>query len=159
LQSVGAKTLNRLNFRFDEKIFKENNADFNLTKYAIKKATVGEMTNFAGRVVPSNFWKESRIKSCTAYVTKVDDEPASIAYTSYRHEDILELGIETAEAHRGKGLARAVCIQLINYCLREKLTPMWSCRMDNEGSVKLAKKLGFVETMQIPYYHIARDGK
>jgi len=91
---------------------------------------------------------------CISYITLANGEAASIAYSSYIHENIIEIGIETAEAHRGKGLARLACAELIRHILEAKRIPMWSCRADNTASVKLAEKLGFVQTLQLPYYMI-----
>ena len=154
VKSGKLEVFSRLNFNFNQKIFEENNAQFDLNSFDIQEGTVDMMKNINGRVVPKNFWEESKLDLCKSYVAMVDNKPASIAYTSYLHDNILEMGIETAEEHRGKGLALAVCIALIHYCIKKNLTPVWSCRLENTGSVKLAKRLGFVETARFPYYRI-----
>jgi len=50
------------------------------------------------------------------------------AYSAYIHDNYLELGIETVEEYRGKGLAQYVCSALIDYCLQNNFEPVWSCR-------------------------------
>lgn len=38
-----------------------------------------------------------------------------------------------------------------------KLTePIWSCRLENTGSYKLAQKIGFLPTAEIPYYRLSK---
>jgi hypothetical protein len=34
------------------------------------------------------------------------------------------------------------------------LTPVWSCREDNAGSMRLAQSLGFVATRWLPYFEV-----
>ena len=89
-----------------------------------------------------------------AFTVMIDGKPASTAFTSARHDDKLEIGIETKTEYHGKGLGYIACAKLIEYCLEHQLEPVWSCRLDNIGSVKLSQKLGFVETLNMPYYHI-----
>ena len=86
----------------------------------------------------------------------VDSKPVSTAFTSARHDDKLEIGVETLQSYQGKGLAYLACAKLIEYCMDRELEPVWSCRLENTGSVNLAKKLGFIETLRMPYYHIPK---
>jgi len=149
-----AKRYNRLNFTFDENMFIKNNPSFHNNQ--IKPTTLDMFNNIEGLVVPKEFWRDERefMKKAASYTILVDDKPASTAFAAYRHDDLLEIGIETLSEYRGKGLARVVCVALINHCLENKLTPMWSCRLENTASVKLAKKLGFLETKRFPFYYI-----
>jgi RimJ/RimL family protein N-acetyltransferase len=70
------------------------------------------------------------------------------------HDNYLELGIETVEAYRGKGLAQSVCSALIDYCLQNNYEPVWSCRFENTASYRLAQKLGFEPVSTRTYYKL-----
>jgi RimJ/RimL family protein N-acetyltransferase len=70
-------------------------------------------------------------------------------------DNMLELGMETVPKFRGKGFAQHTCSQLIDYCLDNDYEPIWACRLENIGSVRLAEKLGFKSTIQIPYYRLS----
>jgi len=53
------------------------------------------------------------------------------------------LGIMTHPEYRRMGFATLVCKKLIGYCLDRGLAIIWSSDNSNEGSKKLARKLGF----------------
>jgi len=154
MQGISEQITSRLNFDFLPEMFEKNNKSLNMQ--SVRKATLDEAKNFTGRVVPSNFWKEAHLPMCVSYVAIANDEAASIAYSSYIHENIIEIGIETVDAHRGKGFAQLACAGLIRHILNTKCVPVWSCRVDNIASLKLAEKLGFIETLKLPYYIIKK---
>jgi RimJ/RimL family protein N-acetyltransferase len=84
----------------------------------------------------------------------MENQPVSMAYSAYITHNQLELGIETSENHRGKGLALHTCSALIDYCLKYQYEPVWSCRFENAGSYRLAQKLGFEPVLTLPYYRL-----
>lgn len=141
----------RVNFTFDERVFR---AHAKPSPYEISRTPVALLASLAGRVVPRDFWKPELLHKCVAYTVYVDGIPASTAFAAYIHGNVLEIGIETREAYRGKGLAELSSRALIDYCLENDCTPDWSCLDRNAGSLALARKLGFVPVPgHIPYYH------
>lgn len=68
-----------------------------------------------------------------------------------------EIDIETLEDYQGKGLAKHVAIAFINECIANDLTPNWSCWPFREGSIHLAKSLGFTEKCNLPVILWAED--
>jgi len=150
-----AQRHNRLNFAFDRAQFEKDNPPSLLDGHEIVPTTEKMFANIQGYVTPSAFWLDVRqFMEHMHFTVIIDGEPASTAFTAYRHDDALEIGIETAQKHRGKGLAQVVCAQLIRYCIEQGLEPMWTCRLENTASTNLAGRLGFRETMRLPYYHI-----
>jgi GNAT superfamily N-acetyltransferase len=147
---------NRLNFSFDKHEYDKNNSAISLDNHSIVPTSPDMYSIIEGAVSPKAFWRDEQIfsKMCISYTVIIDGNPASTAFTAYLHDGKLEIGIETLEKYRGKGLARIACMALINYCIENDLEPVWSCRLENAASVNLAKKLGFRETMRLPYYHI-----
>jgi len=107
-------------------------------------------------VVPKNFWNSAGdfIKYGAGFAMINDGKPVCMSYSAYIFNGILEIGIETEQGYRGKGLARAACAALIDYCIEKGYEPVWSCRLQNTASYELAKKLGFKPTVTLPYYRL-----
>ena len=85
--------------------------------------------------------KEQYLKMGRGFAALKDGAPVSVAssYTVYREG--IEIEIDTLEEERRKGLASAVCAQLILSCLDDGLYPSWDAA--NRNSVHLAEKLGY----------------
>jgi RimJ/RimL family protein N-acetyltransferase len=146
----------RVNFAFD--------AGVHATRRAARRPPAGWWTrpataeDFAltGSVVPSGFWPDAATFLAAGGGTAVEreGEVGALAFTSYRSGTDLELGIETAPAHRRQGLAAAAAAAMLDDVLAAGLAPVWSCREDNVGSYRLAIALGFAPTTRTPYHHL-----
>lgn len=143
------------------------NFKFNPDKYASRKSSIPDgfkltrtdaqlFDRISGAVVPSFFWRnrDEFAENAIGFSLIYGDEPISTAFASFIHDNQLELGIETKAEFQGKGLARITCSALIDYCLANGFEPIWSCRLENTGSFKLAQKLGFEPTLIVPYYQL-----
>ena len=110
-----------------------------------------------GSVIPLKFWDSARdfIQKGKGFTLLHDSEIASTAYSAFVLENMLEIGIETVEKYRGFGFAELTCCKLIDYCLERELIPVWSCRLENTASYKLAQKLGFEPVLTIPFYRLS----
>ncbi len=150
----------RLNFKFDKAAFYERYNQTDKSQYEVISTPIDMLFKINGSVVPKDYWKspEQCAGIAKAFTVMIDGKPASTAFTSARHDDKLEIGIETMKEYQGKGLAYLACATLIEYCLENNLEPVWSCRYENTASANLAKKLGFIETLKMPYYHIPIAG-
>lgn len=111
-----------------------------------------------GSVVPFYFWdsEDDFLNNGVGFSLFYNGKLASTAYSSYIHDDKFELGIETVEEFRGKGFAEYTCSAIIEYCLENNYEPIWSCRLENIGSYKLAQKIGFIPSAEIPYYRLSK---
>lgn len=109
-----------------------------------------------GKVLPKYFWDSADqfVKEGIGYSLIYEEAIVSTAFSAFIFDNQLEIGIETSEYFRGKGFAIAVCMSLINYSLANNYEPVWSCRLDNVGSYKLAQKLGFEPTLFLPFYRL-----
>jgi hypothetical protein len=76
------------------------------------------------------------------------------AFPSFRFDDELELGIETAAEHRRSGLVAAVAAHMIADLLTREITSVWACRASNIGSVRLAANLGFRVVRRLNYFRL-----
>jgi RimJ/RimL family protein N-acetyltransferase len=147
----------RVNFKFLPDRFRmpvEIDLDPNIKILRTNRQNFREMK---GSVVPLHFWdsEDDFVENGVGFSLFYKNELASTAFSSYFHDDKLELGIETFEAYRGRGFAVYVCSALIGYCLENGLEPVWSCNLANMGSYKLAQKIGFSPVLKIPYYRLS----
>jgi RimJ/RimL family protein N-acetyltransferase len=74
-----------------------------------------------------------------------DGQAASACYTysACVSSGDVEIAVGTVESFRGRGLAKAVCGAAIQHCLDSRLSPQWSCLVDNVASIRLAQSLGY----------------
>lgn len=149
----------RVNFKFNKDKFERAKIVNNTTEdpnIVIIRTDGDAFSKMTGAVVPLNFWNnaEDFLRKGVAFSLYYNEILASTAFSAYLHDDKLELGIETYEAFKGKGLAYKVCSALIDYCLENGFEPVWACKRDNIGSYQLAQKLGFENVKEISYYRL-----
>lgn len=75
----------------------------------------------------------------------VNGEIVAIANTAALTDRFGEVGVETLEAHRGRGLATAAASLVCRELQRAGRTPRWSTGEHNLASRRIAEKLGFAE--------------
>jgi hypothetical protein len=148
----------RINFKFniDKYLeFKKKNIVENLK---IVRTTGQMFMDMKGSVIPYYFWNsaEEFCDKGVGFSLLYNDQLASTAYAAFIFDNQLEIGIETSEAFRDRGFAQYTCSKLIDYCIDHNYEPVWACRLENTGSYKLAQKLGFEPTAEIPYYRLGK---
>lgn len=147
----------RINFKFDKaKHLAIKNSRQAASDIIIKSTSEDDFEQMTGVVIPACFWPNSNDFKTRGFGQSLfyNNELATIAFSAFIDNEKLELGIETKDGYRGKNFAYEACASLIAYCIEKELEPIWACRLSNEGSYKLAEKLGFSECMRIPYYKI-----
>ena len=146
----------RVNFLLNHKKFKKISPGDKGNEFHIVRTDRELFNEMKGSVVPAFFWKndEQFINEGVGFSLIFNNELASTAYAAFIHGNQLEIGIETIEKYRGKGFAQYVSSVLIDYCLKNNYEPVWSCRLENTASFRLARKLGFEPVMYVPYYRL-----
>ena len=86
----------------------------------------------------------------------IDREICSEAYAVWRGARRFEIGIVTAEQHRGRGYAFTTCQHLIRLCEAAGQPTCWSCFQDNTASAALARKLGYQMERADQWLHYTR---
>lgn len=145
----------RVNF-----IYKEiDKAIFSKSEHKIKLIDSEIYDRIEGSVIPKFFWKSKELflSEGIGYALMNGDDIVSIAFSSCKFEDVLEIGVETSEKYRNMGFAKYVCQELLSYCQKNNYSPIWACRLENTGSYLLAKNLGFEEAITLPYYELIKS--
>jgi hypothetical protein len=149
-----------LNTRVNFKINVDKHQRFKATSPAhshkITRSDKCVFENMKGSVVPYYFWDNAEhfCNDGVGFSLFCERDLASTAFSAFIVDNKVEIGIETFEIFKRKGLAQLACSALIDYCLENSLEPIWSCRLENYGSYKLAQKLGFDPTITLPYYRL-----
>ena len=78
-----------------------------------------------------------------AFVAIYDDKIVSECFSVFVDDGVAEVGIETDENFRRKGLAYLTAAAFIEHCSKNGLETNWGCWQHNPGSVALAEKLGY----------------
>jgi len=68
-----------------------------------------------------------------------------------------EIDIHTDENHRNLGFGTLTASAFLEGCFSRGLRPSWTCWPEREASIALAKKLGFVEGVDVPAHLWAPD--
>ncbi|QIK60652.1 GNAT family N-acetyltransferase [Dysgonomonas sp. HDW5A] len=148
----------RVNFKFNKEKFLRGKLANKKSDPAVEilRTDREAFEKMTGTVVPLNFWNDAEdfINKGVAFSLYYDGKLASTAFSAYLHDDKLELGIETYDEFKGKGLAYKACSALIEYCIENGFEPVWACKRDNVGSYQLAQKLGFENVKEISYYRL-----
>ncbi len=155
---VAAQRFTRVNFRFDEALFRARHQGPVLPQgWQIRPLEEDGFALPDVSVTPCAFWKSfaALVDHGGGACAMKEDEIGAMAFASTRFDDWLEIGIETRAAYRGQGLARAVAVAMVEKCLANRLTPVWACRKENIGSLHLAQSLGFVIAKELPFHRLA----
>ncbi len=133
-------------------------AIFSKSEYEIKLIDSEIYDRIEGSVIPKFFWKSKELflSEGIGYALMNGDDIVSIAFSSCKFDNVLEIGVETSEKYRNMGFANHVCQELLSYCKKNNYSPIWACRLENTGSYLLAKSLGFEDVITLPYYELIK---
>jgi len=146
----------RINFKINVDKYNVFRKTIDLRQLDIIPTNAEIFESMPGSVVPRFFWDNANdfLQKSKGFTLIIDNQVVSTAFASFLIDDILEIGIQTVEGQFGKGYSALTCCKLIDYCVEHNLEPIWSCKSDNIGSVKLAQKLGFEIVRTGTYYKI-----
>ena len=146
----------RINFQFNKDAFDTIRKDIFPGNYEIIRTTEEIFNALEEGVVPRHFWKDAGdfMTNSAGFTLICDKKAASTAFASFICGNQLEIGIQTAGEFRRMGFSRYTGAAMINYCIENGYEPVWSCRLENTSSYKLAQKLGFEVVREIPYYKL-----
>ena len=113
--------------------------------YELRKIDEDLLSRIEGRVVPLNFWSSSQdfLTRGRGYCLVKDDEVAAVAFSAAVSSGQIDIGIETKESHRRKGLAVIAAKKMTEYVLSIGKEPVWDCDTANVGSRATAERVGF----------------
>lgn len=81
-----------------------------------------------------------------------DDEIVSLCYSACVVNNLSEIDVVTKTEYRGLQLATLAAQKFIYECIHRGISPTWDCFLNNSASMKLASRLGFIQTISYPFY-------
>ena len=143
----------RLSENFVDNVNRENVIP---SGYELKEIDEEVLKKITGRIVPSQFWSsgEEFLKNGKGFCLLYDNEVAAVSFSAAVSSEQVDVGIETKESHRRKGLASLVAARMVSYVKSIGKEPVWDCDMANAGSKATAEKAGFEVMAEHAYYKI-----
>lgn len=153
--------------------YTRSNFVFDPQRYAVRRIQLAPHEKIAVRpllaaefalpdidVSPHRFWTSADqfLAHGGGWCLEQDGVLVSMAFSSFRFDRQLEIGVETRSNYRGRNFAFYAACALIDQCIAQGLEPVWSCRKENKGSYKLALALGFEPTVELAYYRLPGSG-
>ena len=101
------------------------------------------------------FWgSENRFAQKSLGLCLIDDQAGDMAVSAcsgvFVGSGEVEISISTDPAYRRRGFGWIIAAAFIEACLTRGLAPVWGCFPENETSVRLASRLGFIEDTEHP---------
>jgi GNAT superfamily N-acetyltransferase len=147
----------RSNFRFDARTHAARRREFKAPPgVELVQMDGGHFKSLDCSVSPRAFWRDAAHfeREGLGFCTQRGGEATATAFAAFLIDGQLEIGIETLPAWRAQGHALWAASALIEACQQRGLVPVWSCRRENVASWRLAQKLGFVPTLELPYFRL-----
>lgn len=124
--------------------------------FVIKPIDASILPRLDGRIKPSFSWEsgESFLQKGVGFCAMYGDTPAAWAFSAAVSDREIDIGVETLEQFRGKGLAAAVAGKMAEYVLSIGKKPVWACHSENIASRKTAEKIGFEKVGECSTIHL-----
>ena len=102
---------------------------------------------------PIGFWGDLRTSLAEGLAAGaiVEGKVVGTAFVAARGQRYVDIGVYVAENYRRRGLATAAASLVARSVQSDGLVPVWSCGSHNLPSLRLARKLGFVEFSRRTY--------
>jgi RimJ/RimL family protein N-acetyltransferase len=109
-------------------------------------------------VQPIGFWgglRESLTKGLVAGAI-IEGKVVATSFVAARGQRYADIGVYVRESYRRRGLATAAASIVARSIQSDGLIPVWGCGSHNLPSLRLARKLGFVEISRRTYVIIEK---
>lgn len=116
--------------------------------YTLSEITSDLLPRLEGRIVPAFSWESDAqyLQNGIGYCVLHDDAVAAWAFSAAVTAEFVDIGVETREVFRRKGLAACAAAAVMQAVISQGKTPVWACHAQNIGSAKTAQALGFHQT-------------
>ena len=117
------------------------------TRFHIEKINPVNISRIQGRIIPSFSWDspERFLKDGFGYIALDQERVCAVAFSAAVSSDQIDIGVETHENYRRKGLAAILTNCMCDTIVKTGKTPAWAHSISNKGSMNTALKCGFVQ--------------
>jgi len=123
---------------------------------SVRQMTIEDLTQLEAlppEARPIGFWGDLRTSLTEGLVAGalVERKVVGTCFVAARGQRYVDIGVNVLENYRRRGLATVTASLVTRSVQSEGLIPVWSCGSHNLPSLKLARKLGFVEVAKRTY--------
>lgn len=117
------------------------------TRFHIEEINPANISRIQGRIIPSFSWDspECFLKDGFGYIALDQERVCAVAFSAAVSSDQIDIGVETHENYRRKGLAAILTNCMCDTIVKTGKTPAWAHSISNKGSMNTALKCGFVQ--------------
>ena len=114
--------------------------------FRIEPIRAENYSKIEGRIIPSFSWGSSEqfLKEGFGYIALDRGSVCAAAFSAAVSSDEIDIGVETREDHRRKGLAALLAGRMCDRIVEIGKRPVWAHAVSNMGSMHTALKCGFV---------------
>ncbi len=115
--------------------------------FQIEQISSDNIQRIEGRIVPSFSWEspERFLKEGFGYMALDHGRICAVAFSAAVSSDEIDIGVETHEDYRKKGLASILAGRMCEHIIEIGKKPVWAHSISNKGSMNTALKCGFVQ--------------
>ena len=125
----------------------ENAIGIGTDMFRIEKIDTNNISKIEGRIIPSFSWDSSEhfLKEGFGYIVLDHGRVCAVAFSAAVSSDEVDIGVETYENYRRKGLAGLLAGRMCEHIISIGKRPVWAHSISNKGSMNTALKCGFVQ--------------
>ena len=115
--------------------------------FGIGRITAENIGSIRGRITPAFSWPDEELflKNGFGYVATDGDKIAAAAFSAAVSSDEVDIGVETAEEYRRRGLAKTLTSIMCRDIVSMGKRPVWAHSVSNIGSMRTALCCGFTQ--------------
>ena len=115
--------------------------------FRIEQINEENLSRIEGRIIPSFSWEspDQFLKEGFGYIALDQEKVCAVAFSAAVSSDEIDIGVETHEDYRRKGLASILAGRMCERILEIGKRPVWAHSISNTGSMNTALKCGFVQ--------------
>jgi len=108
--------------------------------------------------LPMRFWRSvgDFLQNGFGFCVTQNEQVVGLCYSACVAAKTAEIDIAVLQDHQGLGLGTTLGAAFVEYCLKNNVEPTWDCFAYNKASLKLARRLGFVENTRYSFYSFNR---
>jgi RimJ/RimL family protein N-acetyltransferase len=134
---------------------------FHFENESVRRLTLDDLTLLEAlprEAQPIGFWRNLRTSLIEGLVAGaiVEGKVVATSFIAARGQTYADIGVYVLKKYRRRGLATAAASLVARSVQSDGLIPVWSCGSHNLPSLKLARKLGFIEASRRTYVVIEK---
>lgn len=122
-------------------------SEIDINGFRIEQIDEENLSRIEGRIIPSFSWEspDQFLKEGIGYIALDQEKVCAVAFSAAVSSDEIDIGVETHEDYRMKGLAAILAGRMCERILEIGKRPVWAHAISNTGSMNTALKCGFVQ--------------